>query len=542
LELFRKREEARLQMEALVSLHAIREAQRIETEARLREVRLMSFEDYRSRIPPLSRPGPVRVDGNRVNAHSVWLVWDDLIDVAAVTLRRLRFNRSHRSDHTTRAANTFMDPATAIDLLRRAVNGNKTVLSHKESMPSVPLPAPIRSKLTMPHGSSPERSSDDKESDVSSLLAAISTSDHRGAAPFLTYFLYGCVGFESLLPGDVVDVLPKDVVRPRISLRPMCGDPSVSESRLNYHEQAFEECDLFFDDESPRYRGVILKSSPLSSRPGRFTVKYSDKSLETLVSRHRIRRVHRPSKPPEEVHDESEVSNQSVSASAQGPTQDCLGSVGNPSEPPRLDFTRRWTLLYAGPDTHYAVTNLLPLNVLENEPELRIGVLFSLQTHGMDTPKYERSQLSQPVLVHTSTSNRSAVQPGVLSLSSLSHDNDLSLSRQTSVPSGISRTKRQVVAAVIEAQHVVVPPQMPDVIVESDDPAGLYVTRRLAVKEVNESPLDVHVPEHILPAVLKSDTAVCMTDDRSELKRLLPITINKQDNFVWSEGMGNDYV
>eukprot|EP01033_Poteriospumella_lacustris_P004388 gene4389-3132_t len=190
LELFRKREEARLQMEALVSLHAIREAQRIEAEARLREVRLMSFEDYRSRIPPLSRPGPVRVDSNRVNAHSVWLIWDDLIDVAAVTLRRLRFNRSHRSDHTTRAANTFMDPATAIDLLRRAVNGNKTVLSHKESMPSVPLPAPIRSKLTMPHGSSPERSSDDKESDVSSLLAAISTSEHRGAASFLTYYLY----------------------------------------------------------------------------------------------------------------------------------------------------------------------------------------------------------------------------------------------------------------------------------------------------------------------------------------------------------------
>lgn len=554
LELFRNKEEARLQMEALVSLHAIREAQRIETEARLREVRLMSFEDYRSRIPPLSRPGPVRVDGNRVNAHSVWLIWDDLIEVAAVTLRRLRFNRSHRSDHTTRAANTFMDPAMAIDLLRRAVYGNTNVVSHKEPTPSVPLQSPIRSKLTMSHGSSPWRTSDDKESDVSSLLAAISSTEHRGNRSFLTYYLYGCIGFESLQPGDVVDVLPKDVVRPRISLRPICVDPSVSGRSLNYHEQAFEECDLFFDDESPRYRGVILKSSPLSSRPGRFTVKYTDKSLETLVSRHRIRRVHRP-------NNESEGSNQIGSLSEQRRVEDSLGVGGVPSDTLQLDFRRdelagfspqqgtctpttlpdcrRWKLLYAGPDTHYAVTNLLPSNILETEPGLKIGVLFSLQTHGMDTPAYERSQLSQPVLVHTATSNRSAVQPGVVSLFSGLHDND---QQHPSAPSGISRTKRQVVAAVIEAQHVVVPPQLPDVIVETDDPAGLYVTRRLAVKEVNESPLDVHIPEHSLPLVLKSGAAVDIIDERSELKTSLPITINKQDNFVWSEGMGDDYV
>jgi hypothetical protein len=444
--------------------------------------------------------------------------------------------------------------------------------------------------------------------------------------PFITYFLYAHIGFETLLPGDIVDVLPKEVKSPLISTRPVCGDPSqlsisgpttdrsddassqTQRALTDYHQIAFEDCDLFFDDTSPRFRGVILKASVFSSKPGYFTVKYTDKSLETLVSRHRIRRVFRPSsREPNLLHQqqlsassqveeelnvdkEEEIEEnvdkinwqlhlnlQSLSSASRNNTPFTNNTEVVPTVVPDPKI---WTLVYAGHDTHYAVTNLLPRYVLDTEPELKIGVLFAIQSHGMDTPDYERSQLSHPVLLHTvpATSNTLPLTPSQalapMTQACVAETDAAVLSSSNSVTSALSqssavvavaappqalvvatasdtnpnntsnsmsRTKKQVVSAVIQARHLTAPTVLPVTIQDHDDPAGLYKTRRVAKSESPPAPIEVVLSIHDMPRILKTDAVPALLDERAETSHITTVKIARQDNYVWAEGQGDHY-
>ena len=437
----------------------------------------------------------------------------------------------------------------------------------------------------------------------------------------MTYFLYAQIGFENLQPGDIVDVLPKEVKRPNISKRPFF----VNDTTGHLEDSAthcYDDCDLFFDDTTPRHRGVLLKPSVFSAKPGYFTVKYTDKSLETQVSRHRIRRVSSASFENETdknnthsttIRDDSSVNNHNnnfqlnfnnISSLSTGDTvnrnnrTETVSSL-NPKNPNIVKDTdklptvlpdpRIWTLVYAGPETQYAVTHLLPRHIQETETHLRVGVMFCVQTHGMDSPQYERSQLSHPVVIHTlpethrDTLHSTSVDPqfsetqyvgsadsvvSQVSQVSATHNNNgdddtatHSLTQTGHTQAGhtqaghtmsghtMSRTKKQVISAVIQARHLCPAESLPVTQQDTDDTAGLYKTRRIALVEPAPAPTDLlathdtsathAVPPCLATVSLKPSTLA--VDERHETVETLAVTLATQDNYVWGEGRGDDY-
>jgi len=65
------------------------------------------------------------------------------------------------------------------------------------------------------------------------------------------------------------------------------------------------------------------------------------------------------------------------------------------------DPEQGWHLVYAGPDTSYACTNLIPDSVLAEEPNMSIPVAFIVQTCGSEYPSLEHSLCSDPLIVWT---------------------------------------------------------------------------------------------------------------------------------------------
>ena len=62
-----------------------------------------------------------------------------------------------------------------------------------------------------------------------------------------------------------------------------------------------------------------------------------------------------------------------------------------------------WRLVYAGTDCHYACQGLVPTDVLEREPNIRVSVSFRLQTLGSEYPKSVHSLPSLRSIFWTSS-------------------------------------------------------------------------------------------------------------------------------------------
>lgn len=119
-----------------------------------------------------------------------------------------------------------------------------------------------------------------------------------------------------------------------------------------------------------------------------------------------------------------------------------------------------WKLVYVGNDNRYACTGLVPRAVLETEPHLRVGVMFAIQTHGLDWPQYERSQLSKPAIFYT-TAEEEDFPPIV----AVTHAQPINL--DSNISSGenkeddifesnaMSKTKKEIFTAVIKGQQMV---------------------------------------------------------------------------------------
>jgi hypothetical protein len=58
-------------------------------------------------------------------------------------------------------------------------------------------------------------------------------------------------------------------------------------------------------------------------------------------------------------------------------------------------------LVYSGNATSYICSGVVPLEALQREPHLVVPAGFLLQTHGVDHPDYELSQLSPLAVLHT---------------------------------------------------------------------------------------------------------------------------------------------
>lgn len=454
-------------------------------------------------------------------------------------------------------------------------------------------------------------------------------SDTHSNSSLVTYLLYGQIGFEMLQPGDVVDVLPKDTRIPRISR--MSDYFSSRQDAAQHHppsagvqeedeEAMYPESDLWFDDVTRRHRGVLQRPSPLSYVPGYYTVKYDDKTLETKVSRHRIRRVYETSNannshrsdanthlhlhtqsrdPTEEPTLRDATFHQLFASSNSAPsaaTATTSGSVVNgplsidvtfdssphphphPVAPgdssatvtadehgvgPVLHSWARlpsvqpgaplWTLLYAGDATSYDLTSLVPRHVLDSEPHLQISVMLALQVQGIDAPiDQERSQLSRPVLLRTVSLEQQAkmqlrlqqsiafpqdsLQPYYMQTHPAGQDTTIgTTSNDVNTDSaagesglsghGMSRTKKQVISAVIQSHHLRAPST-----VASSSSSFLTMNdtkkrRKLTVEDVVDEVVREEVHE---------EAGVDVVEARQ-------VNIERRDVYCWAEGQGEHY-
>lgn len=112
-----------------------------------------------------------------------------------------------------------------------------------------------------------------------------------------------------------------------------------------------------------------------------------------------------------------------------------------------------WKLLYMGKDSSYVCNGLVPPDILEQEPNLVVSVMFCIQTHGLDWPSYERSQLSPPVIFHTIPSYLALKDTLNKELNESSSSKLPSLQDPTSV--GMSKTKKEIISAVIKGQQLI---------------------------------------------------------------------------------------
>eukprot|EP01038_Epipyxis_sp_PR26KG_P009542 gene9542-12852_t len=145
-----------------------------------------------------------------------------------------------------------------------------------------------------------------------------------------------------------------------------------------------------------------------------------------------------------------------------------------------------WKLVYAGNENNYCCTSIIPDDILLREPSISVAVSFRLQIHGLDYPKYECSQFSTPLICFTTNNNdnnrltipsplgehknksiislSSASITDTMSNSQLSHNMTSNASHNSQMnqtvntasnSSSISKTKKQLISAVINGQQLV---------------------------------------------------------------------------------------
>lgn len=447
-------------------------------------------------------------------------------------------------------------------------------------------------------------------------------SNKSSSSSLVTYLLYGQIGFEMLQPGDVVDVLPKDTRIPRISRmsdyfssRQDAAQHRLPSAGVQVHEEEDEEAmypesDLWFDDVTRRHRGVLQRPSPLSYVPGYYTVKYDDKTLETKVSRHRIRRVyetsnannshrsdtnthlhlHTQSRDPTEEPTLRDATFHQLFASsngedavngplsidvtfdssphphphpvAPGDSSATVTADGHGVGPAVHSWARLpsvqpgaplWTLLYAGDATSYDLTSLVPRHVLDSEPHLQISVMLALQVQGIDAPlDQERSQLSRPVLLRTVSLEQQAkmqlrlqqsiafpqdsLQPYYMQTHPAGQDTTIGTSSSdmntgsaaggSGLSShGMSRTKKQVISAVIQSHHMRAPSTTASSSSSFLTTNDTKKKRKLTVEDVVDEV--VREEEH-------EEAGVDVVEARQ-------INIERRDVYCWAEGQGEHY-
>ena len=108
----------------------------------------------------------------------------------------------------------------------------------------------------------------------------------------------------------------------------------------------------------------------------------------------------------------------------------------------------------------------MPRAILDAEPHLRVSVMFAIQTHGLDWPRYERSQLSRSAIFYTTpeesnqseesisrpvspTTAMAALDIDAPAIPKKNDEEDLFESN------AMSKTKKEIFTAVIKGQQMV---------------------------------------------------------------------------------------
>jgi len=201
-----------------------------------------------------------------------------------------------------------------------------------------------------------------------------------------TYLLYLRGGFEGIQEGDPVWILPQRAL-------------------TEEHESCFDN-DGWTEEYKRFYTGKIRG---VPSDVNYFDVEYNDGYIERHVPRNRIHRRFPPQYPcgmewqlgrPVTMKETSELDIETTEESKLAYTEDYLffnGRVKIPYRsfvdynPPSLSKDPSWRLIYAGPACQYACQGLIPLEILERDPEMITSVSFRLQTLGTEFPSQEYS-------------------------------------------------------------------------------------------------------------------------------------------------------
>lgn len=121
-----------------------------------------------------------------------------------------------------------------------------------------------------------------------------------------------------------------------------------------------------------------------------------------------------------------------------------------PTSPPTVTVDSLWEVVYIGNDTSYAITGLVPHDVLEKEPALRVAIMVSVQVVGIDWPHYERSRLSPPVILYTTAADLVASDLSTSTTGSATKTRPPSSNKAT-----MSRTKKEIISALVnDSQYV----------------------------------------------------------------------------------------
>ena len=152
---------------------------------------------------------------------------------------------------------------------------------------------------------------------------------------------------------------------------------------------------------------------------------------------------------------------------------------------PTVSVPPEYSLLYSGNACAYELTGIVPLEVLTRDPKLTVPVTFVLQTAGTDFPSFEFSQLSHPIVYYTRTmpskeellrgidsldgdadadagdgvgggvAAGAGAGPGADAPRSPNEQTTDSLAAAKKPVASVSRTKKQLITAIVEGSKIV---------------------------------------------------------------------------------------
>ena len=195
------------------------------------------------------------------------------------------------------------------------------------------------------------------------------------------------------------------------------------------------------------------------SADGHFDILYTDGFVEKKVSRQRIHLRYPPVESKQRIPlnceisrgiDRGESSSSPVNNTSSRQMSNSSTSANVIIQPRSvLDYDNyvigkdpSWRLVYAGPDCHYACEGLVPVDVLEKEPNTEVSVVFRLQTLGTEIPRTDCSLPSFGACFWT-----------VNKCGDQSQDDSIESKRNTG--NHFSRPRKELFAAVLESKRVI---------------------------------------------------------------------------------------
>jgi hypothetical protein len=139
------------------------------------------------------------------------------------------------------------------------------------------------------------------------------------------------------------------------------------------------------------------------------------------------------------------------------PNMQFLQEIKSQTEQPTVQIDPSWQLVYVGNDNFYACSHLISQEILESELGIQAAVMFAVQIHGVDFPRYERSRLSYPAIYCTKTNYKPEAKkkPTPQVTKTTPPNTEENNEDGGGGGFGISKTKKEVITAVVNANQII---------------------------------------------------------------------------------------